>query len=132
MAAIAGLYDADLRVRTPSGLATYPDVTIVCGPSKRDENDPQAVTNPTLIVEVLSRSTEDYDAGDKFEHYKTLSSLQEYVLLSHRERAAEVWTRGDGNQWRSLMVREGTAAELMVGARLDIHELYESAAEPMA
>src|SRR5258706_13715183 len=56
-------YDADLRVRTPSGLATYPDVTVIFGPSERDEADPQAVTNPALIVEVLSRSTEEYDAG---------------------------------------------------------------------
>src|SRR5213075_1283197 len=54
-------YDADLRVRTPSGLATYPDVTVICGRSERDEGDPQAVTNPTLIIEVLSRSTEEYD-----------------------------------------------------------------------
>ncbi|MGH8471968.1 MAG: Uma2 family endonuclease, partial [Gammaproteobacteria bacterium] len=55
-------HDADLRVRVPkTGLATYPDVTIVCGPSERDPDDRNAVTNPTLIVEVLSQSTEDYD-----------------------------------------------------------------------
>ncbi|MEA2238263.1 MAG: hypothetical protein QOC81_2987 [Thermoanaerobaculia bacterium] len=124
------VYDADLRVRTPSGLATYPDVTIICGPSERDENDPQAVTNPTLIIEVLSRTTEKYDSGDKFEHYKTLSSLKQYVLLSHRERSVEVWTRGDGAQWRSAIVREGATAELLAGARLDVRELYEAAAEP--
>src|SRR5882762_751625 len=53
-------YDSDLRVRTPSGLSTYPDVTVICGPSERHDDDAQAVTNPTLIIEVLSRSTEDY------------------------------------------------------------------------
>jgi Uma2 family endonuclease len=72
-------YDTDLRVRMPTGLATYPDVTVVSGSSERDKDDPQAVTNPTLIVEVLSRSTEEYDRGDKFEHYKSLESLQQYV-----------------------------------------------------
>src|SRR5436853_2984703 len=82
-------YDSDLRVRTPSGLATYPDVTVICGPTERDAADLQAVTNPMLIAEVLSRSTEEYDAGDKFEHYKTIASLQQYVLVSHRDRSVE-------------------------------------------
>ena len=64
------LHDADLRVRVPeTGLATYPDVTVACGPLERHPQDQDAVTNPTLIVEVLSRSTADYDRGDKFEHY---------------------------------------------------------------
>src|SRR3954470_21049245 len=111
-------YDADLRVRTRSGLATYPDVTVICGPTERDENDPQAVTNPALIIEVLSRSTEKYDTGDKFEHYKTLSSLRQYVLVSHRDRSLEVWTREHDNRWRSTIVREGATADLPVGARL--------------
>jgi Uma2 family endonuclease len=125
-------YAADLRVRTPSGLATYPDVAIICGPSERDENDPQAVINPTLIIEVLSRSTEDYDTGDKFEHYKTLLSLRQYVLVSHRERSLEVWTREQDNRWRSTIVREGAKAKLLIGAQLDVRELYEAAAEPKA
>src|SRR5438045_8008332 len=119
-------YDSDLRVRTPSGLATYPDVTVICGPSERKDTDPQAVTNPTLIIEVLSRSTEEYDAGDKFEHYKTLPSLRQYVLVSHRERAVEVWTRGEADEWRSATVREGEIAELAIKARLDVRELYAS------
>src|SRR5437764_3193734 len=122
-------YDSDLRVRTPSGLATYPDVTVICGPSERKDTDPQAVTNPTLIIEVLSRSTEEYDAGDKFEHYKTLPSLREYVLVSHREHSVEVRSRG-GDGWRTTVVQEGAMAELSIGARLDVRELYDAAAEP--
>jgi len=122
-------YDADLRVRTRSGLATYPDVTVICGPTERDELDPQAVTNPDLIIEVLSRSTEEYDTGDKFEHYKTLPSLRQYLLVSHRERALDVWTLGDGG-WRRTTVRDGETANLSVGAHLDVRELYESAGEP--
>jgi len=125
-------YDPDLRVRTPSGLATYPNVTVICGPSERDDADLQAVTNPTLIIEVLSRSTEEYDAGDKFEHYKTLKSLRQYVLVSHRERSIEVWTRGESDAWRKTVVREGEIAELSIDARLDVHELYAAAAEPSA
>ncbi|WP_437756140.1 Uma2 family endonuclease [Sorangium sp. So ce1389] len=128
-------YDADLRVRVPStGLATYPDVTVVCGPLERDAEDGQAVTNPTLIVEVLSRSTEEYDRGDKFEHYKNLTSLRQYVLVSHRERSVEVWTRGvDGVFTSSIVAREGDIALLVsIGAQLDVRELYEAAAEPGA
>jgi Uma2 family endonuclease len=125
-------YDADLRVRTPSGLATYPDVTVICGPSERDADDPQAVINPTLIIEVLSRSTEEYDTGDKFEHYKTLSSLRQYVLVSHRERSVEVWTRGEDARWRAAVASEGETAELLIGARLDVRELFAAAAEPSA
>jgi Uma2 family endonuclease len=65
-------YNSDLRVRTPTGLTTYPDVTVIRGPSEIDASDSLAITNPALIVEVLSRSTEEYDSGDKFEHYRTV------------------------------------------------------------
>ncbi|KYF94571.1 hypothetical protein BE17_35955 [Sorangium cellulosum] len=127
-------YDADLRVRVPStGLATYPDVTVVCGPLERDAEDGQAVTNPTLIVEVLSRSTEEYDRGDKFDHYKNLTSLRQYVLVSHRERSVEVWTRDVHGSFTSAIAREGDVAHLVsIGAQLDVRELYEAAAEPGA
>jgi Uma2 family endonuclease len=126
--------DSDLRVRVAAtGLATYPDVTVVCGPRKRDPQDEQAVTNPTLIVEVLSRSTEEYDRGDKFEHYKRLASLRQYVLVSHRERTVEVWTRGADDTWGRSVVREGEVAALnTIQAQLDVRELYEAAAEPTA
>ncbi len=124
--------DADLRVRVPvTGLTTYPDVTVVCGPRERDVKDPLAVTNPTLIVEVLSRSTEAYDRGEKFEHYKGLSSLRQYVLVSCLEHSVEVWTRDAADGWTSIVAREGDVADLTsVGARLDVRELYAAAAEP--
>lgn len=122
-------YNSGLRVRTPTGLTTYPDVTVICGPREIDGIDSLAITNPAVIVEVLSRSTEEYDSGDKFEHYRTLPTLREYVLVSHRERSVEVRSRvGDG--WRTTVVREGGSAELSISARLDVRELYDAAAEP--
>lgn len=127
------VHDADLRVRVlETGLATYPDVTIVCGPRERDPEDQNAVTNPTLIVEVLSRSTEEYDRGDKFEHYKRIPSLRQYVLVPYREREIEVWTRtNDG--WEKSCSRPGERATLeSIGAELDVNELYEAAEEPRA
>jgi Uma2 family endonuclease len=124
-------HDADLRVRTPSGLATYPDVTVVCGPRELDRDDRNAVTNPTLIVEVLSRSTEEYDRGEKFEHYKSLASLRQYVLVSHQDRLVEVWSRSPDGGWSCSAAGPGEAADLAsVGATLDVGELYTAAAEP--
>lgn len=126
------VHDADLRVRVrATGLTTYPDVTVVCGPRERDDEDEHAVTNPRLIVEVLSRSTEEYDRGDKFEHYRRLPSLVEYVLVSWREHLVEVRRRDAGGQWSSAEAREGEQAALeSVGARLDVGELYAAVAEP--
>lgn len=125
-------HDADLRVRVPStGLATYPDVTVICGPRELDAADGHAVTNPTLIVEVLSRSTEGYDRGDKFEHFKELASLREYVLVSHRERSIEVWSRDGQAGWTCGRSGDGQIASLAsIGARLDVTELYDAAAQP--
>lgn len=124
------VYDADLRVRTPSGLSTYPDVTVVCGPSERADDDAQAVTNPTLIVEVPSRSTEEYNRGDKFEHYKSIDSLKQYVLVSHSEHALEVWTRDSRGEWSRAVAGDGDSVELTpVRVRLDVRELYAAVAE---
>jgi Uma2 family endonuclease len=127
------VHDADLRVRVrATGLSTYPDVTIVCGPRELDPDDAQAVTNPTAIVEVLSPSTETYDRGDKFEHYKRSPSLRQYALVSHRERRVEVWTRSDDDQWGARAFAEDDVAELAsIGARIPVRELYD-AAEPAA
>lgn len=124
-------YDADLRVRTPTGLATYPDVTVVCGASERDATDRQAVVNPTLIVEVLSRSTEEYDRGDKFEHYKSVATLQQYVLVSHRGRRIDVWTRQQGGAWTLTTASDGEVASLAsIDATLPVRDLYAAADEP--
>jgi Uma2 family endonuclease len=125
-------HSSDLRVRVPAtGLATYPDVTVVCGPRQRDADDEDAVTNPTLIVEVLSPSTENYDRGEKFEHYKRIPSLREYVLVAHDRRGVEVWTRNDLDRWSSRVFEDGESAVLdSVGSTLDVRRLYDAAADP--
>jgi Uma2 family endonuclease len=125
-------YDADLRVRVrATGLATYPDVTVVCGPRERDPDDEQAITNPTLIVEVLSPSTEEYDRGDKLENYKRIPSLRQVVLVPHAARAVEIWTRDDNGGWTQQLARDGETAELTsIDARLDVRDLHDAAAEP--
>ncbi len=124
-------YNADLRIRVrATDLLTYPDITIICGPVERDVDDPLSAVNPTLLVEVLSDSTERYDRGGRFEHYKRLASLKQYVLVSHRERNVEVWTR-EGDTWTSTTAGDGQRAQLAsVGASLDVRELYDEATAP--
>jgi Uma2 family endonuclease len=126
------VHDSDLRVRVPTtGLATYPDVTVVCGPRELHPEDENAVINPTLIVEVLSPGTAAYDRGDKFEHYKHFASLAQYVLVSHTERCVEVWNRAGGNTWTKIELRDDDVAALTsIGARLRVDELYDAAAQP--
>lgn len=122
-------YDSDLRVRTATGLTTYPDVTIICGTPARDAEDPLAITNPTLIVEVVSPSTERYDRGAKFEHYKSLASLQRYVLIAQERRSIEVRSRSEDGSWTVTVAGDGEVVELLPTARLDVGELYDAAAE---
>ncbi|GAC1394808.1 MAG: hypothetical protein NVSMB47_04570 [Polyangiales bacterium] len=125
-------YTSDLRVFIPAAeLATYPDVTVVCGPRAHDPRDPLAVVNPTLLVEVTSKSTEEYDRIEKLEAYKTVPTLQQYVVVSHRERALEVWTRGEAGAWSSRVAGGGEVAELAsIGARLEVQAVYDAAADP--
>ena len=76
----------------------YPDVSGLCGPLDFHDNQRDTYTNPQFIIEVLSDSTEAYDRGDKFFHYQTLPSLREYVLISQRAVAVEVF-RKQGDDW---------------------------------
>jgi Uma2 family endonuclease len=93
-------YSSDQRLVVPeTGLRTYPDISVVCGEPEFDEEDEDAITNPTLIVEVLSPSTEAYDRGDKFAHYHSLPSLQEYVLIAQDRPRIEHYVRGESGHW---------------------------------
>jgi Uma2 family endonuclease len=96
------VYDSNLRIRIPrTVLYTYPDASVICGPREPDPNDPsgETMTNPRLIVEVLSPSTEAYDRGEKFDRYRQLDSLQEYVLVSAATARIESFVRQDGGAW---------------------------------
>lgn len=118
-------YSSDLRVRIQETTrSTYPDVTVVCGPLAKDPADRNAITNPTLIVEVLSDSTEASDRGDKWRHYRMLPSLQSYVLINTREPLVEVFTR-NGSSWSLRDAGPGEFAALgLHDAKLDVDALY--------
>src|SRR5258707_2381932 len=83
-------YNADLRIKIEaSGLCTYPDLSVICGPLQFAEGTDDTVVNPALLVEVLSDSTEGYDRGKKFEHYRQILTLQEYLLVGQKEPRIE-------------------------------------------
>lgn len=94
------IYVNDLRVQvSATGLYTYPDVAVVCEEPRFEDEHRDTLLNPILIVEVLSPSTESYDRGRKFEQYRTLESLQEYLLVSQDRPRVEQFIRQDGNVW---------------------------------
>ena len=93
-------YPSDMRVKiSPAGLYTYPDVTVVCGAAQFEDNQQDTLLNPTLIVEVLSESTEAYDRGGKFAHYRKLASLLEYVLITQTKPHVEHYVRQPDSRW---------------------------------
>lgn len=91
-------YSNDMRVFVPkTGLYTYPDVVVVCGEPQFQDNVFDTLLNPVLLIEVLSETTESYDRGKKFQHYRSIESLQEYVLVSQDEARIEKYLKtGDG------------------------------------
>ncbi len=124
-------YTSDLRVRVPeTGLSTYPDVTVVCGQTIRATDDSVAVTNPVLLVEVTSPSTEEYDRGEKLSHYQRLPSVKEVLFVSHRRPTLLLHRRGPEGGWSSTEVTEGQTLEFSsVGARLPVDDVYRDSLE---
>ena len=118
---------SDLRVRVlATGLATYPDVTVICGPLERDPQDRNAVVNPIVLVEVPSDGTEAYDRIEKASHYRRIPSLREYLLVSHRERRIERHARTASGEWTVETAGSGGAVRLdSIGAVLDVDAVYE-------
>ena len=95
------VYTSDLRVASAnSQLITYPDVSIVCGaPQFRDARN-DVVTNPVVLIEVLSDSTEAYDRGKKFNYYRTIESLRDDILVSQKEPLIDLYSREPNGSWK--------------------------------
>jgi Uma2 family endonuclease len=122
-------YNSDQRLSVkPAGLHTYADVSVVCGPLHMDRDDRDAITNPRVIFEVLSRSTERYDRGKKFELYRGIATLAEYVLISQDEPHIERFQRQSDNSW--LLTEAGGLDAAMDLASITCHltlaEIYDN------
>ncbi len=120
---------ADLRVKVQaSGLYTYPDVVVICGAAQFDAGDiADTVLNPTLIAEVLSESTKDYDRGGKFEHYRKLESLREYVLVAQDECHVEHFVRQPDGRWllSETNSQDNVLTLASISCQLDVRDIYE-------
>ena len=127
------LYPNNLRVLIPAAsLYTYPDTMVVCGAPTFEDEAEDTLLNPTLIVEVLSKSTENYDRGDKFRNYRTIPSLQEYLLIAQHERRVEHYLRQPNDEWL-LAETTDPAGQLdlpTVGCRLALADLYDKVTFP--
>lgn len=117
----------DMRIKVPStGLFTYPDVVALCGAPRLEGDREDILLNPQLIVEVLSPSTESYDRGKKFAHYRTIESLQEYVLVSQTECRVERFTRQSDGEWLYSEATDanGSIELKSVACRLNLASVY--------
>jgi Uma2 family endonuclease len=118
---------SDQRVHVPAtGLYTYPDITVACGERQYKDDNPPSLLNPTLLVEVTSETTEDFDRGRKFLHYQGIASLREYLIVSHRERRLDHYRRLDSGQWLATAAIGGDAEiELLaLGGRVRVGQVY--------
>src|SRR5439155_9351117 len=118
---------SELRVKTETtGLYTYPDVSVVCGRAQLLDERRDTLLNPAVIVEVLSDSTEAYDRGKKFEHYRQIPSLREYILVSQKEPRVEQFIRQPTGEW-TLKEAAGLNAEIAIpslGITLPLAEIF--------
>jgi Uma2 family endonuclease len=118
----------DLRVKSlATGSYMYPDVVVVCGRLELENTAPESLLNPTLIVEVLSPSTEVKDRGYKFAHYRRLDSLREYVLIAQHEPHIERYVRQPDGQWLLSEANDLNATIMLssIGCTLALSDVYD-------
>ena len=88
----------DMRVKIENNY-TYPDIVIFCGDAQFEDNKFDTLTNPVIIIEILSDSTEAFDRGDKFTYYRAIPALKEYILVSQKKYHVEQYIRSDNGKW---------------------------------
>lgn len=122
------VYSSDQRVHIPAtGLYTYPDVVVVCGEPRFEDRLLDTLLNPRLLIEVLSPTTEGYDRGKKFEHYQSVDSLLEYLLVDPARPRLEHYLRQDGNRWVLTVLEslDATVALTSIQCELPLAEIYD-------
>lgn len=123
------VHTSDLRIYVEaSGLATFPDGSVICGPLEQHAPSPRATAlNPSVLVEVTSDSSEEYDTGEKLEMYRTIPSLRDYVVVSHRERRITVHHRDDDGTWSTrVAIAAGRTTVESLDAELVVDAIYRA------
>ncbi|MEI9810471.1 MAG: Uma2 family endonuclease [Bacteroidota bacterium] len=122
------IYGSDLRIHIPENtLYTYPDFSIVCGKPETTDTYTDNVTNPSVIIEVLSKSTKNYDRGTKFHLYRGIRTLKEYILVDSTSVGVEVYTRQDDNSWKLTDFRQLSDSFYIstIGLTLFLKDIYD-------
>jgi Uma2 family endonuclease len=126
------VFNSDVRLFVPdTGLTTYPDGMVVCGTLIVAAHDAQSVSNPSLVFEVLLDSTEAYDRGAKWAHYRKLASLEEYVLVNQHERRIEVHRKNADGRFELFEFHAGDHVELRsAGGTISVASVYDNPLAP--
>jgi Uma2 family endonuclease len=125
------VHTSDLRIYVEAvGLATFPDGTVICGPMQQHAPSPNATAvNPIVLLEVTSDSSEEYDTGAKLEAYRTIPTVREVILVSHRERRITVHRRDPAGTWSMrVAISGGRVAVESLGAELIVDAIYRGSA----
>lgn len=128
-------YNADLRIKiAATGLLTYPDLSVICGPPEFLPDTDDTVMNPTVLIEVLSDTTEAYDRGKKFEHYRQIPTLREYLLVSQKEPRIEQFLQQPDGRWLLTEAAglDGTLQLPSLGIILSLAEIFAGVNFPPA
>jgi Uma2 family endonuclease len=127
------LYANEMRVRIPAvNIYTYPDVVVVCAEPKFEGDYVDTLLNPTLIIEVLSESTESYDRGKNFGYYRTLESLAEYLIIAQDDYIVEQYVRQPDDRWLLSYIQslEGAVELVSIQCILPLKEVYDKVVLP--
>lgn len=127
------VYPSDMRVKVEeTGLLTYPNATVACGEERFADDHLDTLLTPLVIIEMLSDSTEGYDRGAKFSHYRTIQSLKEYILVSQHQRKIERFYKNRAGQW--VLAETGPASAAIrietIDCTLSLSEVYDNVMEP--
>ncbi|HSO00309.1 MAG TPA: Uma2 family endonuclease [Candidatus Nanopelagicales bacterium] len=120
------VHGSDLRVKiAATGRYVYPDASVVCGAALFEDEQRDTLQNPLVVVEVLSDSTEAYDRGEKFEQYRSLPSLLEYVICSQKKARVEHFQRQGDGRWVLTVLGPGDRLTLeSIGCELPVDDIY--------
>ena len=122
------VFARDMRVKVPAtGLYTYPELSALCEEPQLEDDEAEILLNPSLIIEVLSPSTEAYDRGTRFDHYRSIESLQTYVLIAQDRAQIELFQRQDNGNWLLSVVKglEASVSLVTIGCELALVDVYE-------
>ena len=121
------VYPSDMRVRiSKTGMYAYPDVVVTCGEEQFADDNNDILLNPIMLIEVLSESTANYDRGDKFEHYRRIETLREYILVSQELHRVDQYVRQNDTQWllTEFHTGEDSIKFSSINCELSLKEIY--------